>query len=151
MSTLPSLVFAVLILVGSAPYAAPNAALEGAALEDRKEVTVSGTLVDTKCYGMNHDNVANEHTVPMADGKMGSMPNCATACANMGIPVGLLKDGKKDGDVFVLIVPSNALADRMAKEARVTGTLAYEGGIIPGKIEVKGADGWEEVAVATMM
>ena len=70
----------------------------------------------------------------------------------MGIPVGILKDGEKDGEVFVLITPSNALADHMAKKARVTGELAYPGAIIPGKIEVKNDHGkWEEVSVATMM
>ncbi len=116
-----------------------------------KEVTVTGTLIDTKCYGMNHDNVENAHYVKK-DGEKMKMPNCATACANMGIPAGLLEDGKKDGDVYVLITPSNAVADHMAKEARVTGELAYAGGIIPSKIEVKNDDGkWEKVKVATMM
>ncbi len=112
-----------------------------------KEVTVTGTLIDTKCYGMNHDNIENAHYVKK-DGEKMKMPNCATACANMGIPAGLLKDG----EVFVLITPSNAVADHMAKEARVTGELAYAGGIIPSKIEVKNDDGkWEKVKVATMM
>ncbi len=116
-----------------------------------KKVTVTGTLIDTKCYGMNHDNVENAHYVKKGGEKM-KMPNCATACANMGIPAGILKDGKKDGEVVILITPANAVADHMAKEARVTGEMAYPGGIIPGKIEVKNAQGkWEEVKVATMM
>ncbi len=117
--------------------------------ETTKKVTVTGTLIDTKCYGMNHDNVANEHYV--GKDKM-KMPNCATACANMGIPAGLLKDGKKDGEVYILVTPANAVADHMAKEARVTGEMAYAGGIIPSKIEVKNDKGkWEEVKVTTMM
>ncbi len=117
--------------------------------EATKKVTVTGTLIDTKCYGMSHDNMANEHFVG-AD-KM-KIPNCATACANMGIPAGLLKDGKKGGEVYILITPANAVADHMEKEARVTGEMAYAGGIIPSKIEVKNDKGkWEEVKVTTMM
>ena len=123
----------------------------GFSMQGPKEVTVTGTLIDTKCYGMNHDNVENAHFA-MKDGEKMKMPNCATACANIGIPAGLLKDGKKDGEVFVLITPANAVADHMAKEARVTGELAYPGGIIPSKIEVKNDKGkWENVSVATMM
>ena len=123
----------------------------GFAGESAKKITVTGTFIDTKCYRMNHDNVENEHAVMQGDEIM-KMPNCATACAAMGIPVGILKDGKKDGEVFVLITPSVALSSHLAKTARVTGELAYPGAIIPGKIEVKNDDGkWEEVSVATMM
>jgi len=116
------------------------------------EITVTGTLIDTKCYGMNHDNTENEHTVPMKDGSMGKMPNCATACAQMGIPVGLLEKGKKDGKVYIIVAPAGQLAEHAAKDARITGDLAYPGGILPKKIEVKNDDGtWEEVQIATMM
>ncbi len=111
-------------------------------------VTVSGTLVDTKCYGMNHENTGNDHIMP--DGK--TLPNCATACAGMGIPVAILEGGEKDGMVYTLVTPSMSLADHMAREARVSGSRVFENGLIPTKIEVMNAEGgWDEVSVATMM
>ncbi len=112
-----------------------------------KEVTVEGTLVDTKCYGMNHDNLGVDHMTPK-----GNMPNCAQACANMGIPVGVLKGGKKGGDVYVLITPSMALADHMAKTVKVVGMKTFDGAITPSQIFIKNDEGkWEEVKVGTMM
>jgi hypothetical protein len=114
-------------------------------------VTVTGKLIDTKCYGMMHDNHNNDHMVKGHDGKMMKVPNCATACSAMGIPSGLLVDGKKDSQVYILIVPTTSLAEHQAKEARVTGEIAYEGAIIPSKIEVKEGKKWVEVKIATMM
>lgn len=108
----------------------------------KKAKTYSGILVDTKCYGMNNDNVTNNH-----DG----MKGCATMCAKMGIPVGLLIDGKKGGKVYVLTIPAPVLADHMGKWARVTGVEQFKRGLIPEKIEVKTGDTYEEVKVHTMM
>ncbi len=116
-----------------------------------EEVTITGKLIDTKCYGMNHDNHENDHMGPGKDGKMMKLPNCATACAAMGIPVGILEGGKKDGDVYVLITPALGLAQHQAKEARVTGMPVFEGGIIPTKIEVKENDKWVDVTPGGMM
>ena len=114
-------------------------------------VTVTGKLIDTKCYGMMHDNLNNDHMVKGHDGKMMKVPNCATACSAMGIPSGLLVDGKKDAQVYILITPTGTLAEHQAKEARVTGEVAYEGAIIPSKIEVKEKGKWKEVNITTMM
>ena len=112
-----------------------------------KEITVEGLLVDTKCYGMNPVNWKTTHMTPK-----GEMPNCAQACAKMGIPVGVLKDGKEGGLVYILVTPSGALADHMARTVKVTGMHAYEGGIIPEQVWVKNDEGkWEEVKIATMM
>ena len=111
-------------------------------------ITVEGKLIDTKCYGMDDMNIDNTHKVPGKEDKMLDMPSCATACVNMGIPVGLLQ---KDGSVFMLVTPSNQLAEHMAKHARVTGNKVFDGGIIPEKIEVKDGDEWKEVQIGTMM
>lgn len=116
-----------------------------------KMATVEGTLVDGKCFGMNTVNAGDEHVVPMKDGSMGKMAGCATACAKMGIPVGLLEGGKPGNQVYILVTPSGQLADHMAKEARVTGMVAFDGGLIPQKIEVKEGRKWKEVKIATMM
>ena len=111
------------------------------------EFTVEGTLVDTKCYGMNPDNWVVDHMTPK-----GNMPNCAQACASTGIPVGVLVDGKKGGDVYLLITSSMALADHMARTVKVVGMKTFDGAITPSQIFVKNDEGkWEEVKVGTMM
>ncbi len=114
-------------------------------MKHMKSVTLSGTLIDTKCYGMNNDNMGTDHMTPK-----GKMSNCAAACAKMGIPVGLLIDGKKGGEVIFLVTPSMQLASHMAKKARVTGHKAI-GGLIPEKIEVMENGKWKEVKFGTMM
>ncbi len=107
----------------------------------------TGTLVDTKCHTMMPEaNAGNEHIV-MKEGEKVKMPNCATACANQGIPVAILD---KDGNQHVLAVPAGQLADHMAKETRIEGKK-MSGVIIPEKIEVKDKSGWKEVKLATMM
>lgn len=115
------------------------------------DVTITGKLIDTKCYGMNSGNVNNDHMAPGKDGKMMTVPNCATACAGLGIPVGILEGGKADGKVFVLVTPAGALAKHQAKEARVSGMPVYGGSILPTKIEVKEDGKWVDVTPAGMM
>ena len=113
-----------------------------------ESVTVTGTLVDTKCYGeMPEMNKGNEHVV-MKDGKKMKMPNCATACANMGIPAAIATD---DGETLTIIAPAGQLADHMAKETRITGKIAFDGGLIPEKVEVKDGRKWTEVKLVYMM
>ncbi|MDH3215009.1 MAG: hypothetical protein OEN01_01805 [Candidatus Krumholzibacteria bacterium] len=120
---------------------------EKAEMADMKEVTVTGLLIDTKCYGMNHDNYMADHMTPK-----GKMTNCAQACANMGIPVGVLVDGNKGGQVFILITPAQALAEHMAKTVKVVGMKTFKGAVTPNQVFVKNAEGeWEEVKIATMM
>ncbi len=123
-------------------------AKDGKAAPAMKPVTVEGVLVDTKCHGMSNDNSPYDHTTPK-----GTMPGCGTACANMGIPVGLLVDGKKGGKVYVLLAPSKALADYVGETARITGMKALgEGNLLPEKAEVKGKDGkYTEIKLTTMM
>ncbi|MFC2085591.1 hypothetical protein ACFLRO_00090 [Bacteroidota bacterium] len=115
------------------------------------EITVTGKLIDTKCYGMNHSNVANDHMVPGKEGSMMTVPSCATACASMGIPVGLLENGEKDAKVYVLVTPAGALANHQAKDARVTGTPVFGGALLPSKVEVKEDGKWVDVTPAGMM
>lgn len=143
MKKLIPLLFGVAIMAFSAPPPSSDVAPD--------EVTVTGKLIDTKCYGMNHGNVENDHMAPGKDGKMTTLPKCATACAGMGIPVGILEGGKADGKVYVLVTPAGALSNHQAKEARVTGTTVYAGSIMPSKIEVKDGGKWVDVTPAGMM
>lgn len=122
-----------------------------------KAITVQGHLIDTKCYGMgvNMDkpamNYHNTHMVQNQQGEMQEIPNCATACANMGIPAGIVEGSEPGNKTYVLITPAGQLAEHMDKEARVQGQQAYDGGIIPDKIEVREDGEWREVDIATMM
>ncbi len=119
----------------------PDADTTVTVMETPGMVTVAGTLIDSKCYGLDHANTGNDHT----------MPACGSACATMGLPVAVLEGGQQDAKVYLLVTASAPLADHMAKEVRVSGTAVYESGLIPSKIEVKDAQGqWMEVSTATM-
>ncbi|MFO8232447.1 MAG: hypothetical protein R6U20_07255 [Longimonas sp.] len=123
-----------------------------AAFAPSPTTTVQGTLVDTRCYGMNQENVENEHVVKTPDDEMQTIEQCATACANMGIPAAILEDGEAGADTYVILAPAGQLADHMAKEVRATGNMALNGGIIPETFEVQNEDGsWEEVDIQVMM
>ena len=99
-------------------------------------ITVEGKLIDTKCYGLSHDNHGVDH---------GDMTACGTACANMGIPVGVLEGGEPGNTVYLIIGPASGYAQYMAQEVKIEGEQAYPGGIIPTKLWVKNDGGeWEE-------
>jgi hypothetical protein len=110
-----------------------------------KVTTVSGRLVDTKCYSMMSVNVGMDHQTPH-----GEMKGCGALCARLGIPVGVLTAKK---EVWLLVTPATDLADFVGKEARITGTAVYGGkSIRPDKIEVKGDDGsWTAVNITMPM
>lgn len=122
-----------------------------------KAITVQGHLIDTKCYGMgvNMDkpamNYNNTHMVKNKEGEMQEVPSCATACASGGIPAGIVEGSEPGNKTYVLITPAGQLADHMDKEARVQGQKAYDGGIIPDKIEVREDGEWKEIEISTMM
>ncbi len=107
--------------------------------------TVSGTLIDTKCYSMNRKNKGNDHIT-----EMGEMKGCGTLCANLGIPVGVLT---ASNTVWVLVTPSKDLATSIGSMARVAGTPVYGGhSIRPDKIEVKDASGqWTAIKISMPM
>lgn len=108
-----------------------------------KAETVQGTLVDSKCYSMAPDkNAGNDHMTPQ-----GTMKNCGTACANMGVPVNLLT---AEGKVFTLAVPASAVANYVGQEARASGML-HQRTLVVQKLEVKEGTNWKEVKIATMM
>ncbi|MFU8859707.1 MAG: hypothetical protein ACNA8K_04725 [Cyclonatronaceae bacterium] len=113
------------------------------------DVTVTGTLVDTKCYGEMPDvNKTNDHMVPMENGEMAKIPNCATACANMGIPAAVATN---NGKTVTIIAPAGQLAEHMGKEVRIAGKVAFEGNLIPKKVEVRDGRQWKTVNITFMM
>lgn len=126
-----------------------TAALAGDAAKEKKkeEVTVIGLLVDSKCYGENNENMAADHMT-----EQGLVESCAQASAAMGVPVGLLVDGKKGGQLYILIAPAPAFVEFMTQTVKVVGTVTFAGAIIPSEIFVKNEAGeWEEAKILTMM
>ncbi len=124
-----------------------------ATMESAPKITVEGTLVDTKCYGMASAMgkpemaIGNDHMV-MKDGKMMKVPNCGTACASMGIPTGVVTE---DGKTYIIITSATALKEHVSQHVRVTGEKAFEGGILAGKVEVKVDGKWKDVTPGAMM
>ncbi len=115
-------------------------------------ITVEGKMVDTKCYGMNHDNHNDDHMVPKPDGDdMMEVPKCGTACATMGIPVGVLEGGEAGGDVYIIVGPANGYAEYMAKTVKFEGEQAYPGAIIPSKMWVEEDGEWVEKQLPGVM
>jgi hypothetical protein len=115
-----------LLLVGAAILAAVGASRAqekpGVGMAMKMD-TVTGVLVDTKCYGMMpKENVGNDHVV-MVDGKASNVPSCAQVCANMGIPVGLKTT---NGKTVVLAAPASQLSRHMAQEVTLNGVYAKD-------------------------
>lgn len=111
------------------------------------EVTVEGTLIDTRCYSFNQVNTTDDHDM---GGKV--VKGCAAACAKMGIPVALLEGGQAGSKMFVLASPAPLLAEHMGKTARLTGNEISPGTVLPKKLEVQGDGGeWQEVKTTGMM
>jgi len=92
--------------------------------------TWTGTLIDTRCYSLDVRNAANDHFLQTR-----IVPNCAAACAKLGIPVALLVNGK----VLTLAAPAPNFADYMAKTAVVTGSIQGDL-IVPTKVVVDGKE-----------
>jgi len=92
-------------------------------MEAGKEVTLTGTLVDTKCY-IGGGATNNDHMGQKA---------CGTACLNDGIPAGLLVNGK----LYVLAFPSKAFAKYVGMMVEITGMLSNEVFLVPTKAAAK--------------
>ena len=137
---------AMLSIIGAvAAVQAQDAMQSTMTMNHGKPLVVTGTLIDTKCYSLDHRNTAVDHVTPH-----GEMKGCAGICANLGIPVAVLTS---KGVVWTLVTPSKDLADHMGKIARVTGSRVFGGHEIrPERIEVKDPSGaWSEVKITMPM
>ena len=100
-----------------------------------KSSTLTGTLVDSKCYATG-GFLTDDHK----DMKGNTLPKCGTACASMGIPVAVV-DG--ENNVYVLAVSASGMAKYMAKEVRLKGMFGkYANVFIPQELEVKENGKW---------
>jgi hypothetical protein len=116
-------------------------ALVAMAGEKPKEVTVTGVLVDSKCYAAG-GFTANTHM---------DKENCGTMCARGGIPVGVLD--QKSNTLYIIGGPAGAYADWIGMEARVSGKIASRAAnvLMPDKIKVKENGKWVEKKVGKTM
>lgn len=97
-----------------------------------KPETISGTLVDLKCYAAG-GFLTNDH---------GDMKGCGAMCATGGLPVGVVDAQKK---VHFLGVPAPAYASYVGQEVRFTGMHGKNADVfIPEKLEVKENGKWVE-------
>lgn len=72
----------------------------------------------------------------------GFVKACAQACANMGFPAAVLKNGDPDDEVWVLIAVPAFLANYMAETVRVRGVVRSAGILIPERVEIRDGDEW---------
>ena len=82
-------------------------------------VTIQGHVIDIVCY-TRHAAVGEKHL------------KCATTCAQVGIPVGILEEGT--GEVFLVFPPGHknpneAMMPYLEKDVTVIGTVHRKGGI----------------------
>ena len=98
--------------------------------KEAKTITVVGELVDTKCYaGMG--------------ARGGDHQECATKCAQDGIPVAVLDE---KGEMYVILFPAPFFAGYMAQTVRVTGRLHEPShGLLIKSFEVKAGETWKAV------
>ena len=135
MNRMLSVLMAMSIVVGGGV-----ATVHAQAMAPGKTITVTGTLIDTKCYSMDHRNKGVDHQTPH-----GEMKDCAKLCARLGIPVAILTGGD---EVVTLVTPAQDLVEHMGQTARVTGARVYGNQVRPDKIEVKDATGkWSEIKI----
>ena len=85
-----------------------------------KETTITGEIIDVKCY-----------LTGMMGGKGEDHKECAIECLKGGLPVGILED--KTEKVYTVVPKKgmsagNSLAERSAQKVTLTGTLVEKGG-----------------------
>jgi hypothetical protein len=106
---------AAMVVASTATYAQGGMAM--------KMEKIQGVLVDTKCYGMMPEqNAGNDHMVDQ-HGKMAKVPNCAAACAAMGIPVAVRTSANQ---TIVLAAPANQLSNHMAQQVTLVGMYSRD-------------------------
>jgi len=99
--------------------------------------TLEGTLVDGKCYMMNHANTGNDH---------GTMKACGTMCLKGGSPAAVLT---RDGQVHPIMAAAASFADIVGQTVRVTGPVEGSS-VMATKVEVSRGGRWEEVKLLGM-
>lgn len=101
-------------------------------------ITVSGTLVDTRCFAVDRINVGMDHPAPVPANHSGEA--CAKYCARQGFPVGLAA-GEDDSDVWILLSTPPLLSDYMAQIVRIRGVVRSAGILTPIRVEARTSDG----------
>lgn len=100
------------------------------AKKEAKKKTYEGTIVDVKCYTLDHKNIGDKH---------GDMDGCGKACLGNGLPAGLV-EGKH---LYVLAADPKSLADHVGQKAKVEGDVKDNILIPSSTFKITGADGKE--------
>lgn len=108
-----------------------------AGLFAQQATTLEGTLVDGKCYLMDHANTGNDH---------GKMKACGTMCLKGGSPAAVVT---KDGQVHPIMAAAGAFADIVGQTVRVTGPVEGSS-VLATKVEVNRGGRWQEVKLTGM-
>jgi hypothetical protein len=97
-------------------------AQEKKAMKEMKEVTITGEIIDTKCY-----------VTGMMGGRGEEHKQCAIDCIKGGLPVGIVED--KTDKVYVLVPKSpgkkganEELVKYAAERVKLTGNAVEKGG-----------------------
>jgi hypothetical protein len=132
------LVTAVLAGCGDPPTPPPVSERVEYAAGD--SVVFVGSLVGTRCYGVDETNVGPDHPNPVPTSQEG--PGCAKYCLRQGFPAGLLvKEDSGEERVWMLLAIPPVLGDYVASTVRVTATVRSPGVLVPDRIEQGRADG----------
>lgn len=90
-------------------------------MKEMKEVTITGEIIDQKCY-----------VTGMMGGKGEDHKECAISCIRGGLPVGILEDNTEK--VYTVVPKSGMkganeeLVQYAAQKVKLTGTAAKKGG-----------------------
>jgi hypothetical protein len=103
----------------------------------QQATTLEGTLVDGKCYLMNHANTGNDH---------GSVKACGTMCLKGGTPAAVVT---KDGQFHPIMAAAGSFADIVGQTVRVTGPVEGDS-VLAKKVEVNKGGRWQEVKLTGM-
>jgi hypothetical protein len=102
---------------------------------DDKPTTIVGEVIDTACF-----------TASDGDAKGKDHAECAQKCLASGIPVGILPDGKGEGDALVLLTNPKPFAPYAAQTIKVEGVVNSAKHLIDvKKAYVKDGDNWKEI------
>lgn len=113
-------VFAV-VLLALVFFVGVGAAQDKKEMKEMKEISVTGEIIDTKCY-----------LTGMMGGRGPEHEECAIACIKGGLPPGIVED--KTGTVYILVPEkgmkgaNEALVQYAAKTVTVKGKVVEKGG-----------------------
>jgi len=114
-----------------APSAVTNQlADEDEALPFGAEITITGKLINTFCYGFDDPD------------RRDVSDECAAEGSRKGMPVAVFDNRKRVRESWILLVNPLVFADYMNRTARVRGEVRGKGVLMPIRVELETDKGW---------